>query len=306
MSEKFTYCFDLDGTLCTNTFGEYREAVPIPEAIAKVNSLYDFGHSIKIFTARGSGSGLEWRESTEQQLKSWGVRYHELILGKPEADFYIDDRAIAAQDFSGLIASNLDGISYVYASLLEASNVTIKNTKSAPLLLNACELVTRALVNGNKIMWCGNGGSASDSQHLAAELVGRFAFNRPALASIALTTDSSILTALGNDFGYETVFERQVEALGKPGDVLIGITTSGASKNVVRAMQLANKINIKTIAFTGEKVSLLDKFVEVSLKAPSLTTSHIQEVHITWGQIICGYAEKTIFGSVNTFYGSKK
>jgi D-sedoheptulose 7-phosphate isomerase len=294
MSEKLTYCFDLDGTLCTNTFGEYENALPIFEAIKKVNDLYDFGHTIKIFTARGTGSGLNWQEKTEKQLNLWGIRYHELILGKPEADFYIDDRGIAAHDFTELIPNKLEGISYVYSSLLEASNVMLKNTMSAPLLLDACEIVTNALQSGNKIMWCGNGGSASDSQHLAAELVGRFAFNRPALASIALTTDSSILTALGNDFGYETVFERQVEALGKPGDVLIGITTSGSSPNVVRAMQLAHKMGISTVAFTGQKESPLDSST-ITLKAPSLTTSHIQEVHITWGQIICGFAEKKIF-----------
>jgi D-sedoheptulose 7-phosphate isomerase len=297
MTEKFTYVFDLDGTLCTNTFGEYEKAIPIPEAIAKVNNLHLDGHRIKIFTARGSGSGKDWREITANQLSSWGVLHDELVLGKPEADFYIDDRAIAAQEWLNVTPSSLSGLSYVYASLLEASNVMIKNTASGQKLLEACELITRALQAGNKVMWCGNGGSASDSQHLAAELVGRFAINRPALASIALTTDSSVLTALGNDFGYETVFERQVEALGKPGDVLVGITTSGSSPNVIRAMEYASKSGIDTVAFTGAKESPMDSFATVALKAPTLITSHIQEVHITWGQIMCGYVEKTIFGS---------
>ena len=296
MPSSQTFCFDLDGTLCTNTFGEYQNAEPLPEMIHKVNELYESGHFIKIFTARGSGTKTDWIQLTNEQLVLWGVKFHELIVGKPEADYYIDDRAITAFDFANFTPSNIFELSYVYASLLEASNVMVKNTKSAPELLRACLQVTEALRRGNKVLWCGNGGSAADSQHLAAELVGRFSFNRPALASIALTTDSSILTALGNDFGYETVFERQVEALGKPGDVLIGISTSGSSKNVVRAMLLAQRLGIVTIAFTGAKESELDS-CDVVLKAPSLVTSHIQEVHITWGQIICGYAEKNIFGS---------
>jgi D-sedoheptulose 7-phosphate isomerase len=296
METSQTFCFDLDGTLCTNTFGEYGKAKPIPETIQKVNELYDSGHFIKIFTARGTGTKTDWLKLTNEQLNLWGVRFHELIFGKPEADYYIDDRAVTAFDFANFTPSNLSELSYVYSSLLEASNVMIKNTKLAPELLRACHQVTDALRQGNKVLWCGNGGSAADSQHLAAELVGRFAFNRPALASIALTTDSSILTALGNDFGYETVFERQVEALGKPGDVLIGISTSGSSRNVVRAMQLAQRLGIVTVAFTGGKESELDS-CDVVLKAPSLVTSHIQEVHITWGQIICGYAEKNIFES---------
>jgi D-sedoheptulose 7-phosphate isomerase len=298
MSNKYTYCVDLDGTLCTNTFGEYEQAQPLQNAITSVNALYSEGHKIKIFTARGSGSGKDWREITEKQLSLWGVNFHELILGKPEADFYIDDRGINAADWEKPTGnSNLE---YIYSSLLEASIVMIKNTKSANTLLTACNLVTDALKNGNKIMWCGNGGSAADSQHLAAELVGRFSFNRPALASVALTTDSSILTCLGNDFGFETIFERQVEALGKPGDVLIGISTSGTSPNVVKAFDAANKMGIRTIAFTGEREVAIDNVVDVALKAPSLTTGHIQEVHITWGQIICGYAERHIFKNITS------
>jgi D-sedoheptulose 7-phosphate isomerase len=163
------------------------------------------------------------------------------------------------------------------------------------MLKKAAEIVTTALQNGKKVMWCGNGGSAADSQHLAAELVGRFAKNRAPLASIALTTDTSILTALGNDYGYETVFSRQVEALGEAGDVLISISTSGNSSNVVKAVEQAKNLGIFTLAFTGKSESKLSKIADITLKAESEVTAHIQESHICWGQLICGFAEREIF-----------
>jgi len=295
VTQILTYCIDLDGTLCSNTLGAYESAIPIPEAILHSNALFKSGHRVKIFTARGSSTGKDWKSITETQLETWGVEYHELIFGKPEADVYIDDKGQNAFDWYQEMNANESDFTYVHKSLLEAHVVALQNTKSAKLLLDACKVVTESLRNGNKILWCGNGGSASDSQHLAAELVGRFAFNRPALASIALTTDSSILTAVGNDFGFETIFSRQVAAIGKTGDVLVGITTSGSSPNVLLAVETAKQMGMTTLAFTGEKLSPLDEMADICLKAPSLTTAHIQESHITWGQIICGYAEKTMF-----------
>lgn len=128
-----------------------------------------------------------------------------------------------------------------------------KIKKLTPVIEKVSKACVEAMKNGAKVMFCGNGGSAADSQHLAAELVGRYKMNRPALNSIALTTDTSILTAVGNDFGYDTIFERQVEGLGKKGDVLIGLSTSGNSKNVLLAMQKAKSMGITTVAMTGEK-----------------------------------------------------
>ena len=155
-------------------------------------------------------------------------------------------------------------------------------------------LIWGCLESGGKVIWCGNGGSASDSQHLAAELVGRFAKNRRALASIALTTDTSILTSLANDFGFETIFSRQVEALGKSGDVLIGISTSGNSLNVVNAIVAAKKIGIHTVAFTGTNPSPLSKVADITIAAPTNVTSHIQECHIAIGQALCGALEERV------------
>lgn len=292
------FCIDLDGTLCTNTFGDYEKALPLNGAISKVNSLYEQGNTIKIFTARGSGSGKDWRHVTEFQLKNWQVRYHELILGKPEADFYIDDKAILASDFlhqeSGVVQID-SSHEYFQESILNAASSLIRGSVQIPLIARAANLVTECLMSGNKVLWCGNGGSAADSQHLAAELVGRFAKNRPPLPSIALTTDTSILTALGNDYGFETVFSRQVQAIGKPNDVLIGISTSGESKNVIEALRTAKKIGLKTIAFTGKGSCTIDHEADLCLKAQTEITGHIQESHICWGQAICGFAESRIF-----------
>lgn len=148
-----------------------------------------------------------------------------------------------------------------------------------------------ALDNGNKVLFCGNGGSAADSQHLAAELIGRFQKERRSLASIALTTDTSILTAVGNDYGFDDIFARQVEGLGRTGDVLIGISTSGNSKNVVKAVEKAKDIGMHTFAFTGEGGGRLGELCDLTLAIPSKVTARIQEMHILAGHIICELVE---------------
>ena len=153
-----------------------------------------------------------------------------------------------------------------------------------------------SLESGGTIFWCGNGGSASDCQHLAAELIGKFKLNREPLRSIALTTDTSVLTATGNDFGFEEVFKRQIQGLGRPGDVLVGLSTSGASENVILAIEKANSMQLKTIAFTGAKPSPLWDLADISLPVPSEETSHIQEGHIAIGQLACGLVEQHFFG----------
>ena len=166
-----------------------------------------------------------------------------------------------------------------------------------PVMDQAARLMIEALEKGNKIFFFGNGGSAADSQHLAAELVGKmFIEGRRALPAIALTTDSSSLTALGNDFGFETVFSRQVEALGKPGDVAIGITTSGQSPNVLAAAKTARKMGLKTIGFIGEDGGKLKGLVDIPIVVPSDSTQRIQESHITIGQILCELVEAHFAG----------
>ncbi|MGC8550307.1 MAG: D-sedoheptulose-7-phosphate isomerase [Acidobacteriaceae bacterium] len=162
------------------------------------------------------------------------------------------------------------------------------------LLEQIAVAMTRAVLGGNKVMWCGNGGSAADSQHLAAELVGRFRRERRGVASVALTTDTSVLTSIGNDYGYEKVFSRQVEALSSSGDVLVGISTSGNSKNVCLALETARQAGVFTVAFTGQGGGAMAKLADAALCIPSKDTARIQECHILCGHMLCDWVELSI------------
>jgi D-sedoheptulose 7-phosphate isomerase len=163
-------------------------------------------------------------------------------------------------------------------------------------LLAAAEAILAALQSGGKILLCGNGGSAADCQHLAAEFVSVLnqSFLRPGLPAIALTTDTSILTASANDFGFEGIFARQVQALGRPGDVLIGISTSGNSANVLRAFEHARGHGIRTVGLTGAKGGKMTEACEICLRAPSDVTQFIQESHIMMGHILCDLVEQSL------------
>ena len=161
-----------------------------------------------------------------------------------------------------------------------------------PTIERAAHLLIEALDSGHKILLFGNGGSAADSQHIAAELVGKLLVKRRALPALALTTDTSNLTALGNDFGYDSVFQRQVEALGQPGDVAIGISTTGKSPNVLSAVAMAKLKGLKTIALTGRDGKPLADQVDLSIIIPSDSTQRIQESHITIGHILCELIEE--------------
>ncbi len=158
----------------------------------------------------------------------------------------------------------------------------------------AAALLSDCLRHGGKIIWCGNGGSAADAQHLAAELVGRFRRPRSALASLALTTDSSVLTAIANDFGFEQVFERQLDALCQPGDVVVGISTSGDSVNVCAALRRAHELDATTIALTGESGGRLALFADVCLRVPSTQSVRIQEAHILLGHMFCEWIDLAV------------
>lgn len=154
--------------------------------------------------------------------------------------------------------------------------------------------LANSLLNGGTLFWCGNGGSASDSQHLAAELIGRFNKNRRALRSIALNSDTSVLSCIANDYSYEDIFSRQLEGLGKPGDVLIGISTSGNSENVIRALQKAKMLGIASVALLGNGGGKAVNLAEHSIIVPSLTTARIQEIHILIGHILCEIIEREL------------
>jgi D-sedoheptulose 7-phosphate isomerase len=170
----------------------------------------------------------------------------------------------------------------------------LESPQYSQTLTDIANKAVEAIRAGNKIMFCGNGGSAADSQHLAAELVGRQNYNRAPAAGIALTTDTSALTAIGNDYGYDNVFCRQVEALGQAGDVLIGISTSGRSQSVVRAFESAKAKGITTVGFTGRDPRDMG-IADIQLPVPATETAKIQELHITCGHIIFALVERILF-----------
>jgi D-sedoheptulose 7-phosphate isomerase len=168
-----------------------------------------------------------------------------------------------------------------------------------PAMEQAAMQMAHTIQQGGKILWMGNGGSAADSQHLAAELIGRFKLERQAIASIALTTDSSILTCLSNDYDYSIVFARQIEAICKKGDVVIGISTSGNSKNVIKGMEAAKKLGAHTIAFAGQGPHLLADAADLCLSVPSKVTARIQEAHIFIGHTLCEWVEMSVAQSAH-------
>lgn len=165
-------------------------------------------------------------------------------------------------------------------------------------IIASVDLINQAFMSGKKLLLCGNGGSAADCQHLAAEFTNRLTanFERPALPAIALTTDTSFLTAYTNDYGFAKVFARQIEALGQPGDVLIGISTSGSSKNIVQAVETAQTQNIHTIVLTGCRGCLID-MATVAIAIPSNKTQYIQEAHLAIEHILCALVEQTLFNN---------
>jgi phosphoheptose isomerase len=166
----------------------------------------------------------------------------------------------------------------------------VRRGETQPIVAAAAAIVA-ALRSGGKLLVFGNGGSAADAQHVAAELVGRFQRERPAFAAIALTTDTSVLTSLANDYAFDRVFTRQIEALGKPGDVVLGISTSGASANVVTAFAAARRLGLRTIALTGRDGGEVGRAAEIHINVPSPSTARVQEVHRTLLHIICELVE---------------
>ncbi|MFN3532666.1 MAG: SIS domain-containing protein [Candidatus Brocadia sp.] len=173
-------------------------------------------------------------------------------------------------------------------------------TTNLDIIRNIADVLVRAFKNNHRLYLIGNGGSAADAQHIAGELIGRFKMNRRPLPAVALTTDTSVITALANDFGYDTCFARQVEALANPGDVILAFSTSGNSKGILNAVQIARNRGVITIGFTGKDGGLLKDAVDICLKIPSDNVPRIQECHITVGHILCSIVEKEIFGTVAT------
>lgn len=170
------------------------------------------------------------------------------------------------------------------------ANLTTLKSQAADLA-TAGDMLIAALRGGGKIIFCGNGGSAADAQHLAAEMMGRFLRDRDPLPALALTVDTSALTAIGNDYGFDQVFSRQLRGIGRAGDILVGISTSGNSGNVVKALEAAREMDIRTLGLTGAGGGRMAELCDLCLRVPSDRTNHIQEMHITIGHMLCGLVE---------------
>ena len=210
-----TYVIDIDGTICTNTYGDYEKAVPFHNRIAYINYLYKQGNVIKIFTARGSGTGIDWKEKTKKQLNDWNLNFHELILGKPEGDIFIDDKGFNSEvwnwenksdDLNQKKFNSLQVIDNALKLQLETIKEILIKDEIKDTLLAIAKDIRKSIEDGGKVIFAGNGGSFSDSQHLAAEFVSRFTTDRIPLPALALATNSSNLTAIGNDYGFENIF----------------------------------------------------------------------------------------------------
>jgi D-sedoheptulose 7-phosphate isomerase len=178
---------------------------------------------------------------------------------------------------------------------------TLERATSERELLTAvlaiADRIARALRDGGKVMLAGNGGSAADAQHIAAELLGRFTIDRAPLAAVALTTDTSALTAIGNDYSFDQIFERQLRGLGRRGDVFLAISTSGRSRNILAALKAARELGIVTVGFTGSKGTQMRALCDLTLVAPSDETALIQQIHITAAHAVCGLVERELYGA---------
>ncbi|HLL28306.1 MAG TPA: D-sedoheptulose 7-phosphate isomerase [Xanthobacteraceae bacterium] len=193
-------------------------------------------------------------------------------------------------------AADLDYAKKHLAASREAFVKAADDADFVAVLGKIADAMATSLKGGGKILLCGNGGSAADAQHIAGELLSRYEFDRAPMAAVALTTDTSVLTAIGNDYGYEQLFERQVLGLGKKGDVLVALSTSGRSPNILRALDAAKKSGVVTIGFTGKAGGEMASRCDFILRAPSDKTPVIQQIHITAAHVICGLIERSIGG----------
>jgi D-sedoheptulose 7-phosphate isomerase len=180
---------------------------------------------------------------------------------------------------------------------ISVKHMILEDAELLHLIKKVANECIEAYSRGNRVLLAGNGGSAADAQHIAAEFVSRYAFDRPGLAAIAFTTDTSILTAIGNDYGYEQIFRRQLESNGRQGDIFIGISTSGNSPNVLAALQCAREQGIIAVGLTGQGGSKMQEHCDYCIRVPSKSTPRIQESHIMLGHIICGLVEDTLFNN---------
>ena len=295
-----TYVFDIDGTICTNTYGKYESAEPFRERINFINQLFKDGNTIKYFTARGSTTNIDWKDLTSNQLKEWGALYHELILGKPYGDIFIDDKAFNCDEwiFPLKKTNNSKGIDIfndVYKKNIQNHNELVRkilNDKFIPKqLYDLSKKIKNSFKKKGKVILAGNGGSFADAQHIAAEFICKFKNNRVPLPAITLGTNSSSTTAIGNDYSFNDIFSRELLAIGKKNDTLIALSTSGNSQNIINLINQAISMDIPFYVLSGKDGGKLGIHQDQVIKIPSEITANIQEMHILIGHIICMYSE---------------
>ena len=295
------YAFDIDGTICSNTYGNYELAQPYKERIAYINKLYNEGHTIKMFTARGSTTKKDWYEFTANQITNWGLKFHELITGKPEADFFIDDKAINHNDWDwGKVHhekydKDYEKVRKYLTKVAESFQIITEDSELISKVTSLGKKLGGIISNGGKVIFAGNGGSFADSQHLASEFISKLNIDRNPLPAIALGTNSSSLTAIGNDYGFESIFSRELEAIYDTNDFLIAISTSGESQNILKLLEKSKSLGISNTLLTGaNKNSKAAKIADSFLNTPPIcdTTAEIQQIHITIGHILCDIAQQ--------------
>ena len=194
-----------------------------------------------------------------------------------------------------MLAADHDFVAEYLARSMEALQLYTSDDGQMALLEHMADTVTRAMRSGGKLLIAGNGGSAGDAQHIAAEFTGRMLYDRAPLAAIALHVDTSALTAIGNDYGFVHVFERQVQALARPGDVILGLSTSGRSDNVIRALAAGRALGLVTMGFTGSGGGMMAAHTDLLLRAPSSLTPIIQQIHMVAGHLLCALVERAIY-----------
>ena len=296
MNKNFkVYCFDIDGTICQNTYGDYDLAKPIHERIDFINSLFEAGNEIVMFTARGSTTGIDWYEFTEKQLKDWGLKFNKLLLGKPFADIFVDDKGIEADDFFRENINCEEKNNYFFNvsknfNLLHKDELIYKKVNQIAAEIASC------FKKGGKLFLAGNGGSFADAQHIAAEFTSRLVKDRIPLPAILLGGNSSSLSAIGNDYSFDKIFVREYESLVSEKDILIAITTSGESQNIYELLKYAVNNNFSCWCLTSENKSRCSKLARtISTPEEIKATANIQEMHIAIGHLICLKTESYFF-----------
>lgn len=258
------YSIDIDGTICETKNSDYPNSMPLYDAIEQVNKLYDDGHTIKIFTGRGSRSGLNWQVFTTQQLKTWGVKYHELHFGKPSCDQIIDDKNISLKEWRFTFDKRIDLLAEIISGMPK----------------------------NNKILIAGNGGLCAEASHFAAELVGKFAFD-VYIPAFSIGDSSPLTTALANDIGFSDVFSHQIKVLGNTNDIFIGMTTS-KSQNIVKALEAAKKKEMITVVICSTKITEFD--VDYMISIPGEGTAEIQENTLKFLHKVAWKAKENLIG----------